>query len=80
VGPDHRPRIEEEAMHPAMEQVLATEHVRDMLVSAAKAQRVGEARHARKAARTMHGAAADAALVVAQPGRRPQCAQSAMEH
>ena len=67
-------------MHPAMMKVLAAEHVRDMLVGVAKAQRAGEARHARKAARAGHSAEADADLAMPQAGRRPQCPQSAMEH
>ena len=73
-------------MHPAMMKVLAAEHVRDMLVSAAKAQRASEARHGRPARsgrparRAWRGAAAGADLAMPQPGRGPQCPQSAMEH
>lgn len=73
-------------MHPAMVKVLAAEHVRDMLVSAAKAQRASEARHGRPARsgrparRAWRGAAASDAVVVRQPEPRTDCAQPAMEH
>jgi hypothetical protein len=63
-GQDHWPRIEEEAMHPAMLKALAAEHIRDMRVTAAKARRVSAAREARR------GTAAPAA-------RRAECGRQA---
>src|ERR1022692_2440947 len=95
VGPGPLARIERKAMHPAMVKVLAAEHVRDMLVRAEKAQRVSEARHARKAFRAWRPGPASRGPaspgpaspgpastdpVTPQPGRRTQCPQPAMEH
>src|ERR1022692_1828966 len=51
VGPGPPGRIERKAMQPAMVEVLAAEHVRDMLVRAENTRRVSAARHARKAYR-----------------------------
>jgi hypothetical protein len=89
-GQDHWPRIEEEAMHPAMVKAVAAEHVRDMLASAGQAERAGQARRARRAQRAWRNAQAAAGPAVTGPavtspagpaaGRRTPCPQSAMEH
>ncbi len=67
-------------MHPAMTQVLAAEHVRDMMARAAKAGRVSEARRARAANRARRRVRADGGRPAAQPALRPQCPESIMEH
>jgi hypothetical protein len=69
-GQDHRPRIEEEAMHPMMLKALAAEHVRDMRVSAANAERASEARRARGARRARR---ASASVFVPQPRQSADC-------
>jgi hypothetical protein len=76
-GQDHRPRIEDKAMHPTMMEALAAEHVRDMRVSAVKAERASEARRARGARRARRGTPASAGLFVPQPR---QSAELSLDH
>ena len=64
-------------MHPAMLQAVAAEHVRDMRVTAAGAQR---ARDARRARRTRRGAAASAQPFVPRPRTSAECSKPVMEH
>jgi hypothetical protein len=66
-------------MYPAMMKALAAEHVRDMRVSAAKAERASEARRARGARRARRGAPAPASAAVFVPQPR-QSADSALDH
>jgi hypothetical protein len=72
-------------MHPAMVKALAAEHVRDMRVSAARAQRSRDARRARRARRAQRRAAASprpsaAHLFVPRPRVSPECSSATMEH
>lgn len=58
-------------MHPTMTKMLATEHIRDMLASAARARLARQARQARHSGNARR---------VWPPARRTQCPEPVMEH
>ena len=63
-------------MHPVMLKALAAEHVRDMRVSAANAERTSEARRARGARRARRAArvtASASAVMVPRPRQSADC-------
>ena len=77
LGQDHQPRIEDKAMYHTIMMALAVEHVRDMRVSAVKAERASEVRRARGARRARRGTPASAGLFVPQPR---QSAELSLDH